>query len=406
MKFLRNLLAIVVCISLTNCATTGPGTGPIYNYGGEELVNSEVNIEPLSVSIAVFDPGLPEDPADYYSDTSWPELRRAESMHMAITLKETMEKTSNFGAVRVTPDAKSSSDLYVQAKIEESNGEDVSLKVTVSDSTGKKWINKKVYSSRITEYVFKEPRYRDKNGKLTVDPYDKIYERIAIDIAKLKISGDKAAKVRTVTKLRFAQNMSGESFSDILKERNGIYTLTGLPDDDDPMMKRIENIKYRDDMFIDSLQPHYESFGSDMSEPYSIWQQQAFVESKSAREQKAKARGQALAGILVAALAVYATGEANTTAGAQTAAILGSLGAIKLFSESFKSSQEAQVHRDALNELGDSLDANLAPRVIEMEETTAELTGSAKEQFQQWREILKKMYAQETETTATIKIKT
>ena len=44
MKFLRNLLAIVVCISLTNCATTGPGTGPIYNYGGEELVNSEVNI--------------------------------------------------------------------------------------------------------------------------------------------------------------------------------------------------------------------------------------------------------------------------------------------------------------------------------------------------------------------------
>ena len=404
MKFLRNLVIIIFCISLTNCATTGSGTGPIYNYGGEELVNSEVNIEPLSVSIVVFDPGLPEDPADYYSDTSWPELRRAESMHMAVILKETMEKTANFGAVRITPDARSSSDLHVQARIEQSNGEDVRLKVTVSDSTGKKWINNKEYKARINESIFQDPRYRDEDGELTVDPYDVIYERIAVDIAKLKISGEKAAKVRTVTKLRFAQNMSREAFSDILKQRNGIYTLAGLPDDDDPMMKRIENIKYRDDMFIDSLQPYYESFSSDMSKPYSVWQQQAYVESKSAREQKARAAGQAVLGILMAAITIAATGDMPTEAGAQTVAILGTLATIAVFSESFKASAEAKVHRDALSELGNSLDANLAPSVINMEEKTEELTGSAKEQFQQLREILKRIFAEETAKTATIKV--
>jgi len=404
MKFLRNLLAIIVCISLTNCATTGSNTGPTYNYGGEELVNSEVNIEPLSVSIVVFDPGLPEDPTEAYSDTSWPELRRAESMYMAVTLKETMEKTANFGAVRVTPDARSSSDLHVQAKIEESNGEDVSVKVTVSDSTGKKWINNKTYKERINEYVFKEPRFRDENGDLTVDPYEPIYDRIAGDIAKLKISGEKAAKVRTVTKLRFAQNMSREAFSDILKERNGIYTLSGLPDDDDPMMKRIESIKYRDDMFIDSLQPHYELFSSNMSKPYSIWQRQAYAESRSAREQKARAANQALLGILLAAATVYATGDMPTEAGAQTVAILGSLATIAVFSESFKASAEAKIHRDALSELGNSLDANLAPFVINMEEVTEELTGTANEQFDQLREILKRIFAEETAKTATIKV--
>ena len=389
MEIIRKILVIIICINIASCETTGSNTGPNYNYGGQELVNNEVNIETLSVSIVAFDPGLPTNIDDYYSDTSWPELRRAEAMHMAFTLKETMEKTINFGAVRVTPTASSSSDLYVQAKIQESNGEDVSLKVTVSDSTGYKWINNKSYSFTVNKYVFEEPRYRGKNGELTVDPYDAIYERIAVDIAKLKISGEKAENIRTITKLRFAQNMSREAFSDILKQRNGIYTLTGLPDDDDPMMKRIENIKYRDDMFIDSLQPYYESFSSDMSKSYAIWQQQAFVESKSARERKEQARRQAVGAILLAAITIAATGDADSVEAARTTAVLGSLATIAVFSESFKNSKEAKIHKDALNELGSSLDANLAPFVIEMEEKTEELTGDAKEQFKQLREILK-----------------
>ena len=207
MEILRKILVIIVCINIASCETTGSNTGPNYNYGGQELVNNDVNIEPLSVSIVAFDPGLPANINDYYSDTSWPELRRAEAMHMSLRLKETMEKTINFGAVRVTPTTSSSSDLYVQAKIQESNGEDVSLKVTVSDSTGYTWINNRPYSFRVNNYVFEEPRYRDKNGELTVDPYDALYERIAIDIAKLRISGEKAKNIRTITG-RYFRNYS------------------------------------------------------------------------------------------------------------------------------------------------------------------------------------------------------
>jgi hypothetical protein len=402
MNTFKNVIVFLVCIHLASCETTGSNTGPNYNYGGVELENKEVNIEPLSISIIAFDPGLPENTDDYYSDISWPELRRAEAMHMSFRLKETMEKTSNFSAVRVTPNSFSSSDLYVQAIIQESNGEDVSLKVTVSDSAGYKWINKKIYSFRVSDYIFREPRYRDKNGDLNIDPYDAIYERIVTDIAKLKISGKKADNVRTITKLRFAQNMSRDAFSDILKVSNGRYKLSGLPDNNDPMMNRIENIKYREEMFIDNLQPYYESFSSNMSKSYSIWQQQAFVESKSERERKAQARAQAVGAILMAAITIAATGEANSVEAARTTAILGSLATIAIFNESFKNSKEAKIHRDALSELGDSLDTNLAPSVIEMEEKTEELTGDAEEQFNQLREILKRIYAQEMAKTSTI----
>ncbi len=395
-------LTIVIFFNLMGCATTD--TGPSYNYGGDELVNAEVNIEPMAISIVVFDPGLPDDTSDYYSDTSWPELRRAEAMYMSNRLKETMEKTTYFGAVRVTPDSTSSSDLYVTGKIQESNGEDVKLKVTVSDSTGKVWINNKLYNHRVTNYVFQEPRFRDKAGNLKLDPYDAIYERITTDIAKLRISGNNAEKVRVTTKLRFAQNMSKESFSDILQYKNGKYTLKGMPASDDPMIERVEKIKFREEMFIDNLQPYYESFSSNMSKSYSIWQQQAFAESKSAREQKIRARNQAIGAILIAAATVAATGEIEDADWATTTAITGALATIAVFNESFKSSKEAKIHRDALSELGQSLDSNLAPFVIDMEETTAELTGDAKEQFQQLREILKKIYSQEEAKTSTIKV--
>ena len=50
------------------------------------------------------------------------------------------------------------------------------------------------------------------------------------------------------------------------------------------------------------------------------------------------------------------------------------------------------------------MDLALSPSVIEMEDTTVTLTGSANEQFDQWREILKKIYNAETSVTKDIEV--
>ena len=72
----------------------------------------------------------------------------------------------------------------------------------------------------------------------------------------------------------------------------------------------------------------------------------------------------------------------------------GAVGAAML-AESFQTSKEAEVHRDALNELGDSIDVDMGPRVVEFENETVSLTGDAKEQFAQWRVFLKRIYMTE-----------
>ena len=66
-----------------------------------------------------------------------------------------------------------------------------------------------------------------------------------------------------------------------------------------------------------------------------------------------------------------------------------------MLSSSFKSREEANLHKDAIEELGESINLDLAPQVVSFEEETVELTGNIQEQFTQWREFLKRIYEQE-----------
>ena len=56
---------------------------------------------------------------------------------------------------------------------------------------------------------------------------------------------------------------------------------------------------------------------------------------------------------------------------------------------------ESNIHSLALEELGQSLDAEITPRVIELEDRTVRLTGNVEDQYDQWRELLADIYAAE-----------
>ncbi len=75
----------------------------------EELPDAQL----LDVGIAEFDPGIPENEAEWEDDFIFPEVRRAESRFAAYHLKDTLQETGNWGAVRVVPEATNSVDLLV-----------------------------------------------------------------------------------------------------------------------------------------------------------------------------------------------------------------------------------------------------------------------------------------------------
>ena len=56
---------------------------------------------------------------------------------------------------------------------------------------------------------------------------------------------------------------------------------------------------------------------------------------------------------------------------------------------------EAKIHVEALAELGLSLEAEITPRVIELEDRTVMLSGNVEDQYHQWRDLLAEIYRNE-----------
>ena len=88
-------------------------------------------------------------------------------------------------------------------------------------------------------------------------------------------------------------------------------------------------------------------------------------------------------------------GGHNRDAGTEVAGIAAAVAGGLLVAKSFQNSAEGRVHAEALSELGESLDVEVASQVVELEDTTVELTGDAREQFRQWRSLLRRIYDEE-----------
>lgn len=57
---------------------------------------------------------------------------------------------------------------------------------------------------------------------------------------------------------------------------------------------------------------------------------------------------------------------------------------------------EAKLHLESLKELAASLDADIEPHKLELEDRTVTLSGTVDQQYAQWREILQEIYRTET----------
>lgn len=389
------LLALAAAALLGACQTTGPSkfsVGPDIDEGTPAAYEGVR----LDVAIPVFDPGLPEDADELIEENIWPELRRTEANRFAVTLKETLAKTNVFGDVRVTPDAKGTADLYVMGVIEESNGEDIAIQIQVIDISGKQWMDRE-YDLRV-----KEGFWRDKQNE-NKDPYQPVFDEAAEDIAELVRRGDSEdlTTLRNLTEMRFGNTFSPETFGDHLEKRGNRVALKSLPAQNDPMYLRTKAIKVQEGLFMDQMQESYSSFYQRTNDSYLVWQKAAMPSAKAQREAETGAIVSGVLGVLsavVGAAAVTASVD-NADSGAAAAQYVGGLAGVlvgaNLLEKASESSREAEYHAGRLSELSSTIDLEMSPQVVELGAETIELTGTAREQFREWRALLKRIYATE-----------
>ena len=227
----------------------------------------------LDLAVLPFNPGL-EDQGSQDESTLLPAVRNAESQHLAHKVAATIQQTSAWGAVRTVPSHETVVDVYVEGTIIHSDGEKLRLDISVSDTSNRHWYTKS-YTETVGQYAYDQGRQTKR------DPFQGLYNRIANDLLKYRqqLSANDATKLRTISSLKFARDFSPEAFGDHIEETpGGQLNIIRLPAANDPILQRIERIRERDYLFIDTMQEHYDAFSHRMDKPYQEWRMATYQE--------------------------------------------------------------------------------------------------------------------------------
>ena len=346
----------------------------------------------LDVWIELFDPGeLPRDPDDALGLSM--DIRDAEARYVPQHLRNTMETTGYWGGVRVVPQDTEGAEVLVKGRILNSDGLRLSLNIVALDATGSRWFERS-YSSEISYLAYQNSRQTRR------EPFQPIYNRIANDLAqhRSQLQAEDARTIRQTAELRFAADLAPDAFSDYLEEdARQRYEITRLPAGDDPMLGRVQAIRDRDFLLIDTLNGHFDNFYRDMQQPYEDWRRTRSEEAQALEEIRREANTRKLLGFaaIIGAVALEATGNTNgyTTSVLRDAMLVGGAYAVK---SGFDKASETEIHSAAIEELDDSFSAEARPMVVDVEGETHELTGSAEVQYTKWRALLKRIYSAET----------
>lgn len=385
-------LLLLGAVTLQGCAVNEVVTAEETELVVAEAPKDEAML--LDIGIVEFDPGVTE--SNDSEDTGvYEEIRNAEARYLPYHLKATLQGTGHWGAVRVVPSRDAFTDVVVSGDIERSDGEFVTLSVSVHDAAGRHWFTKK-YSTQTGISSYSEHRDR------RLDPYQKVFNDIANDLHAYaeQLPPERIGRIRQISELQFFGDMSPLAFGNHLEtDENGQVSVLRLPAENDPNVTRLRQIRERDRLVIDTLNEHYANFYYGIAIPYHAWRKTSREEAINYRQVKRSATLQTLMGVVVLAGSLAVDTDSSSSSQRRVNRGLQSIGISEGFNQifaGFTKRSEASLHIEAIRELSESFGSEAAPMVIEVEGETRRLTGTAAAQYESWRRLLKEIYEAET----------
>jgi len=369
---------------------------PVQRVAAQKATAEVPQDELLDVAVRIFDPNIPASEKEQEDEGIFPDVRKAESRYMAVVLRDTLEGTGEWGQVRVLPAGADGMDVFVDGRILHSDGREIELDVKVSDAAGRVWFTKR-YAAEADTRAYKDVVSRPR------DPFQNIYNTLANDMlaARRLLTREQRVELHEIASLRFAADLAPYAFGPYLaKDRKGAYSLVRLPAPDDPVVERMSRIRERDYALVDTLNEYYTNFAESVDDPYTNWRKYSYEEL----EAQSLARRQAITKQVLGAVAVVGgivAGSNSNSSAASAAATAAVLGGMYAFKAGIDQNAEIKTHTESLKQLGDSFQSEVQPMVVDVEGRTLQLTGSAEEQYAEWRQLLKELYENETGLPAT-----
>ena len=319
--------------------------------------------EALEVGIAVLDAGTGGDSANNRREGVFPEVREAETRYLPYALRRTLVDSNQWGAVRVLPGEDPGYELLVTGEIIISDGSTLSLNLKARDSLDRVWIDK-VYTLDAREDAYRESQRRQRR------PFQDLYNEFANDLLAARQSRDDRdlGKIREVSSLRYATSLLPDAYAGYLqRDEIGQWQVLRLPSEDDPMMARINQVRAKEYLFIDTSDEQYAALYTKMTPVYDLWRQ--FL-----REQ-------------------LAYREAWEERLAEREKPKGGYHELKYNYNNYK---WEKIQRQEMKILAEGFNNEVEPTTLTIEGSIVNLNGSLDQRYREWRRILRQIYAIET----------
>lgn len=395
-----SLLCAVLMAVLSGCVVKD--TRPLPKMQAVQASAQIPETELLDLAIRHFETGIPEKWVDNQEALEkrriYPDVRNAEARLLPMRLRATLESTGQWGAVRVVPESVQFVDVLVSGRILESSGAQLELMLTVVDAAGRVWIRDKKYSGEADL-----GSYKTDAALRARDPFQNVYAQIANDLlaARNTLTAAERRDLRRIAELRFAADLDPASFSGYLRQdSNGRVQIQRLPADDDPALVRISKIRDRDAAVIDTLDGYAQEFSDKLFDSYGGFRRT----SREAIEREDKARAQAMTRTALGAAAVLASifasgncapGDYNCQRIDSAVRTAGAVGGVAAVMSGIKKFADANMAANEMKELAASFSNEAAAQTVEIEGRTLKLTGTAEEQYREWRRLLAAIYREE-----------
>ncbi len=349
--------------------------------------------ELLNVGIQVFDPGtLPEDKDERQGLSQ--DIRQAEARFIPVHLKYTLQHTGFWGSVWVIPDESRDVDLAITGRIDWSDGEKLTVTVRAVDSRNVLWLDK-TYSETCTPDEQKDTEPEKK------DAFQDLYNAISNDLVGFRnhLSRAEITQIRQVTMLRYGAEVSPEPFKDyFIRDEKDHFIITHLPAQNDPMIRRIKAVRSRDQMLLDTFTGMYDNYYLQLWEAYHNWRRFRADELRTMHGIEHEAFTRQALGIaaIVTAVALGAISDQDVQRSIDPVrGVLAAGGTAAIYS-GYQMRKETKMNKEVIEELGESFASESRPLVVKVQGETVRLSGTAKEQYVKWQELLRKIYLSET----------
>lgn len=393
-------LALLVLFALAGCVTSE--TRPLPKINPIQAQTQIPADELLDVGVRLFDANIPENLKDDEEALAkkliFPDVRKTETGFLAGRLRSTLESSGQWGAVRVVPE-RAVVDVAVTGKIIESTGKHLAVEIDVVDSMGRKWITAKRYEGDADL-----GSYKTEAALRARDPFQNVYSNIANDMLAVreKLLVTDRRDIHRVTEMRFAQDLAPEALQGYLvTDATGITRLARYPAEGDPLIQRIDRIRDRDATLIDTVNGYYANFDDQVTDSYGNFRRVSYDEIEKEQRDRASANTRTILGAAAVLASIFIPNQCSssdyTCRNVQSAGrAAGAIGGTAAVLSGIKKYSDAKVHAQALKELATTFQSEVAPQAIEVEGRTLKLTGSADEQYREWRELLRQIHVEDT----------